>query len=758
MGRPVAVKVLMGDLEGDPETRARFYREAQAAAGLLHPNIITIYDAGEDKGRSYIAMQLLEGWPLSAYLKQPVAAPLERKLDLMIQMCEGLVAAHARGIVHRDLKPGNLFVQSDGLLKILDFGVARLADSSMTATGAMLGTPDYMSPEQARGNQVDARSDIFSTGAVFYYMLAGHKPFPGPDLPAVLRQLQFEAPAALTDAQAPPELARLVTQAMAKDVAERPQRAQDLLAGVVRFRRHYQAETRKMAAEAGARYTAIAQAEVELRSSAAALELPPQDDASPVLRTLRERYPALADRGASAFEAPSFDRARVHNATADLDDEQRRIEAQLAERRRHVSLLDEGERHIQGGRVRPALQLFEQVLRERPSSGRASALVARWSAAAGEEAARDDEVAGIIAAATRAFQARDLTQTIEHCQAALALAPEHPAALSLLGEAQRAAARDERRKSLLVQQTLDRARSAVDAGRFDEADAVIREAEALAPSATAIGALRDDLARARVVAQERERLRRLADEEVRRARAAFRRGRYDEAVTQLSALAAREELPEVEAEVARLDALRQRIVRSEQSRRRQVVALASAARAAAATGRLDEAVARARDAVRCDPSDLDASALLSELSDRELASRIEQERELARDARARDAEPMLAAAHEARRRGYISAALSVALSASRVAPDREDVADLIEELRRAAASSDAADDVEPVDEPFTTTPALRAASAPIDAIPAVQPRVTPQQKPQQTPAPPVREGGLLAQLNQWMVRKRPTNR
>src|SRR5687767_13886443 len=93
MGRAVAVKVLMGDLESDPETRARFYREAQAAAGLLHPNIITIYDAGEDQGRSFIAMQLLEGWPLANYLQQPEAASLERKLDLMVQMCEGLTAA-----------------------------------------------------------------------------------------------------------------------------------------------------------------------------------------------------------------------------------------------------------------------------------------------------------------------------------------------------------------------------------------------------------------------------------------------------------------------------------------------------------------------------------------------------------------------------------------------------------------------------------------------------------------------------------------
>ena len=238
IGRPVALKVLMADLESDPETRVRFHREAQAAARLLHPNIISIFDAGEDQGRPFIAMQLLEGVPLAAYLERPEAGALERKLDLMIQVCEGLAAAHGQGIVHRDLKPSNLFVQNDGLLKILDFGVARFVDSDMTPAGTILGTPDYMSPEQARGSAVDERSDIFSAGAVFYFILAGRKPFPGPGLPAVLRQLQFEEPAPLGDA-VPRELENLVLQAMAKDMEERPARVDDLLATLVRYRRQY---------------------------------------------------------------------------------------------------------------------------------------------------------------------------------------------------------------------------------------------------------------------------------------------------------------------------------------------------------------------------------------------------------------------------------------------------------------------------------------------------------------------------------------
>ena len=114
----------------------------------------------------------------------------------MSQMCEGLAVAHVHGIFHRDIKPGNIFVQDDGSVKVLDFGVARLADSNMTASGFIVGTPDFMSPEQARGAEIDQRSDIFSTGAVFYYMLSGRKPFAATDLPAVLHKVEAEDPAA----------------------------------------------------------------------------------------------------------------------------------------------------------------------------------------------------------------------------------------------------------------------------------------------------------------------------------------------------------------------------------------------------------------------------------------------------------------------------------------------------------------------------------------------------------------------------------
>ena len=744
MGRPVAVKVLMGDLESDPETRARFYREAQAAAGLLHPNIITIYDAGEDQGRSYIAMQLLEGWPLSSYLKQPEALPIERKLDLMVQMCEGLAAAHARGIVHRDLKPGNLFVQSDGLLKILDFGVARLADSSMTATGAMLGTPDYMSPEQARGTQVDTRSDIFSSGAVFYFMLAGRKPFPGPDLPAVLRQLQSEQPAPLRETESPPELARIVSQAMAKDPADRPPRVQELLAGIVRFRRHYQAETRKLVTEAGARLNAIVAAWSELRRAGTILDLADEDQEPSILRTLRERHPVVADRGGAGLESIAFDRARVIQVLGELDAEHSRIAAELAARSNYAQTLQAGEQALRAGDARTALRSFEEVRSACPASRRAATLAEQSVTQAREQEAVERRMAEMTSAARAAVDSRDWKLALDRCQEALGIVPEFPAIVAIQLEAQQGMAREQRRRALLIQQTLDRATVAVEEGRFDEAEAALREVEALDPHSEALGELRADLAEAREAAAEAERVRRLTGDQIRLARAAFRRGRYDEAVAGLRAFVEAHRGATMAAdEAARLDAIRRRLVEGAQERQRRVTAILSSVRSAADRGAFDEALAAAREATRCDPFNTDASAALSDVIERHLQARIDHERARSLELRTASVEPLLAAAREALGRGYIAVALDAALGAQRLDPSRADVGELVDSLRR----MEAADDDETFDlaeEPFAPRPA-----APPPGVP-----------PPGAPEPP-HDGGVLSHVNQWasdLLRRRLPNR
>jgi len=256
MGRDVALKVLTADLEDDPDIRTRFHREAQAAASLSHPNIITIFDVGEDAERFYIVMELLRGMTLREFLKQPDAS-LPRKLDLMSQLCAGLGSAHTASIYHRDIKPGNIFVRADGILKILDFGVARLASSSMTAAGFIVGTPDYMSPEQARGENIDGRSDIFSLGGVLYFMLTGRKPFPALELPGLFNQIQNADPTPLADTEAPPELAAVILKALSKKVDSRYQSCQALWADLEVVRLRYPLAAPRTAASANLALTQI---------------------------------------------------------------------------------------------------------------------------------------------------------------------------------------------------------------------------------------------------------------------------------------------------------------------------------------------------------------------------------------------------------------------------------------------------------------------------------------------------------------------
>ena len=228
LDRLVAVKVLLTDLEGDSEIQERFLREARAAGNLNHRNIIRIYDFGEDGGRAFIVMELLEGANLNEFLRAHPDLSLDRKLQIMIAVCEGLAFSHSRSIIHRDLKPGNLFITTDGQVKVLDFGLARIASSKLTRAGLVFGTPDYVSPEQVRGTVVDVRSDIFSLGAVCYQMLSGRKPFAAKALPEVMRKVLTEEPVPLTRAEAPASLSRIITRALQKEPDQRWGAVQEL--------------------------------------------------------------------------------------------------------------------------------------------------------------------------------------------------------------------------------------------------------------------------------------------------------------------------------------------------------------------------------------------------------------------------------------------------------------------------------------------------------------------------------------------------
>ncbi len=237
LNRTVALKFLPPHLCQDAECRARFKREAQAAAKLSHPNIITIHEVGEHEGHPYFAMEHVDGLPLDEYAKLKKAS-LDQIINLAIQICEGLNKAHQAGIVHRDIKPSNILVDKEGRARILDFGLATIkGEKKLTMTGSTLGTINYMSPEQTRGEESDQRSDIFSLGTVLYEMIAGQLPFRGDYEPAILYAIATQEPEPLARFKAgvPEELQRIVSKMLAKDSSHRYQTVTDLLADLKRL-------------------------------------------------------------------------------------------------------------------------------------------------------------------------------------------------------------------------------------------------------------------------------------------------------------------------------------------------------------------------------------------------------------------------------------------------------------------------------------------------------------------------------------------
>ena len=266
--RKVALKLLLDERTKDDQRLLRFEQEARAASALNHPNIITIYEIGDYGSTHFIATEFIEGLTLRKILaegKMPVIAAL----DVAIQVASALSAAHEAGIIHRDIKPENVMLRRDGIVKVLDFGLAKLTEEGLgdreargqgdgqtlnspspfsplhTDPGTVMGTATYMAPEQARGWRVDARADIFSMGVVLYEMIAGRAPFDGPTPIDVMTQVLERDPRPLTSFSygAPVELQRIVSKAMRKDREERYQTVKDLLLDLKSLKRELEATT-----------------------------------------------------------------------------------------------------------------------------------------------------------------------------------------------------------------------------------------------------------------------------------------------------------------------------------------------------------------------------------------------------------------------------------------------------------------------------------------------------------------------------------
>ena len=234
LGRKLALKVMLPQYAANPAAKERFLREARAAAQITHDNVVTVYEADERDGVPFIAMQFLQGYALDEYLKKKGAPSIPQILRIARETAAGLAAAHKIGLVHRDIKPGNLWLEApNGRVKVLDFGLARPVDaeSELTKSGAIIGTPAYMSPEQGRGQKVDARTDLFSLGAVLYRLCTGKLPFEGSNVMAILMALGSDEPTPVRELNpdVPEPLAALIHQLLAKKAADRPQSADEVV-------------------------------------------------------------------------------------------------------------------------------------------------------------------------------------------------------------------------------------------------------------------------------------------------------------------------------------------------------------------------------------------------------------------------------------------------------------------------------------------------------------------------------------------------
>jgi len=591
MERMVAIKVMMTDLEDDPETSTRFYREARAAGQLVHPNIITIFDMGEDDGRPFIVMEMVQGWTLNKYLERPEAADIEKKIDLMLQICAGLHAAHTHGIFHRDVKPGNLLVGQHGELKVVDFGIARLASSSMTASGLIVGTPDYMSPEQARGPDVDQRSDIFSVGAVFYLMLTGRKPFSAADPISVLTKVQTEAPLPIRDSEAPPALTRLIMKALAKDPAERYQSCARMIAELEHVRRDLENETKQWVEECGQRLKTLESLLAERRSLIHGLDIVP---APAEVEGIRAQLVAQL----ASLTEPYRQRA-VAPLVTEIKQQYDDAAGQVERWHRALTSIEEGLRIAATGATREAIPHFEAALRIEPASRRAASEADNCRAVLAAQREIDDRARALLEEARKAAAAKQWQAVIALCDDALSLDNRVEDAAALKRTAVAAIEAEARERKVEGERALARAETLRSKGRFDEATREITRARELSPTAD-IAAVEERLSASIADAERAALSSRQAAEAVAAARSTFAAGRRDDALADLRSFQARLPHASAAAEITRLEAEAKRLA-LEERRAAEAAEHATAAERALSSGQPEQAFEFAGRALTIDP-------------------------------------------------------------------------------------------------------------------------------------------------------------
>ena len=591
--RTLAIKVLAVD---DEDLRERFGREARSAAALSHTNIVTIFDVGEDAGHPFLAMEYLDGETMAEMIRRKAPVALQRRLQLLLELCAGLGYAHRLGIIHRDIKPANLMITGNGTLKILDFGLARLTHdhaSGLTQSGALLGTPHYMSPEQIEGRPVDHRSDIFSVGLVLHELLTYKKAFSGEGMHVVLHKITHERPQPLreVDPSLDPALERIVDKATEREPDRRYQSLEMMAADTTAFLK--------------------------------ALAGRPDADATVIIR--RDHLSELSSRkpdSSSGGKTPSVT-PRVPN----FEGIARRREAQI---QLH---LDEAMRHFTQGQFEQAIEQCELAAVLNPEEPRVFDLLSR-----AHGALDDQQIAAWLAEARARLAEGAFTRADALVQQSLERRPALPEAQALRREIADARQAQEqiRERQRAVAHAVERARAHMAAGALDAVVRATNEALAFEPDHPEAQALKQQ-ALDTLEAQRRElEHEQRASSAVAAAKVAVRTGDLEGAAALLDAFAPPHPLvTAARAEVERqIDARRKAI--------EQASAAKNAARAAITAGEWANADASLKQAASFVSRDPEIVELQRQLTDArtaaEEAARAAAERErLAREQAEREA-------------------------------------------------------------------------------------------------------------------------
>jgi hypothetical protein len=451
IGRFVAIKMITAGFSGDQDLLKRFYREARSTGSLQNPNIVTVFDLGEQDGNPYLVMEYLEGTSLESILSTHRPLSLIAKLRIILDVCHGLSYAHQRGIIHRDIKPANIMVANDGAVKIVDFGIAHIGDKGMTRTGQVVGSLSFMSPEQLEGKTIDARTDLFSTGVLLYELITNNLPFEGESTAATLMKIIHEPPPPLKNFvdNCPPELETIIMRALAKNRDERYTSADDFALDVGQLLE--QVKQGAVVEHLQQAKAFFAQGEL-LKAKEQLVQLLKLDlqntKASHLLREVQQRLKGaelmgrvqkLRQEAEEAYAQQRFDAALSNLDLAlkiDKDNptllQLREVVAQahLRALKLHQALKAAEMAHHQG-QLATAKQAVEEALSLAPDDTRAQAL-SRAIGGDWEAYSRQVQVDNLLHEAQKQMHLRRFTSAVEILQQAAVLDPEAPQIRALL--------------------------------------------------------------------------------------------------------------------------------------------------------------------------------------------------------------------------------------------------------------------------------------------------------------------------------------